>query len=370
MGNELIKQESANLPSIDIQSDNELQIASSGAYAIQEVQAAIIVAKRFPRNYDDVWSKVMKSCKRKSLAEKAAYSYPRGGSTISGPSVYLARVIAGNYGNLRFGVDIMRDDEDSRLIRGWCWDVETNSKVHFDDDFKKLIFRKGKNGQQGQWIIPDERDLRELTNRRGAILMRNAIYNIVPRDLIDDALAMAMSTMKSSIKDPDGEKKRLILELDKIGVTVSMVNIYLEHDVWNLDDIAELQGILNAIKSGTTKREDYFGANPEPEHGTLDIDKMKAGDPATHQGHEVMMKSSKLEEIIPEKEVETKEPDPNELISAEDKAELYKEEKELYEDGKILTRNHKIISDAIDKAKTLTDVDNIRKTIKSATIKK
>jgi len=269
---------------IAIRSNRELQIASEGAYAIQEVQATIIVAKRFPRDLNQVWQNVMRFCQRKTLAKMATYSYPRGGSTISGPSVYLARVIAGCFGNLRFGVDILRDDEDSRLIRGWCWDIETNSKVSFDDDFRKLIFRK-KEG----WIKPDERDLRELTNRRGAILMRNAIFNLIPRDLVEDAMAQAKQTLKSQIKDPDGEKKRLILELDKLGITVQMINDYLGHTNWDKNDIVEVQGIVNMIKDGAAKRDDYFGAannNEKTSNGSLKLENMKAGDPNEHQGYE------------------------------------------------------------------------------------
>ena len=374
MGNEIMKRdESINLPSIDIQSENELQIASSGALAIQEIQAAIVVAKRFPRNFDDVWSKVMKSCKRKSLAEKAAYSYPRGGSQISGPSVYLARVIAGQYGNLRFGVDILRDDEGSRLIRGWCWDVENNSKVHFDDDFKKLVYRK-KEG----WIVPDERDLRELTNKRGAILMRNAIYNIIPRDLIEDALAQSALTLRSEIRDPDGEKKHLILELDKIGVTVPMVNTYLGHTVWDTDDIVELKGILNAIKDGTTKRDDYFGSKAEPERGTLDINAMKAGDPATHRAHPEPPKKIQPEpaqETATEIAPQSAESTPNAPVEAEDEPPFNLEAAkkaandiafEAYSKGKVSTPNYNAVLNMIDMAKTPEDITNAGKALETA----
>src|SRR5205085_986190 len=122
------------------------------------------------------------ACKRLSFAEQSSYAFPRGGQTVSGPSVHLARAAARVWKNLQYGVRITRDDDDSRQIQAFAWDLETNVKVTGEDDFKKLVYRK-KDG----WVKPDERDLRELTNRRGAILVRNCILQILPKDLIEDA---------------------------------------------------------------------------------------------------------------------------------------------------------------------------------------
>jgi len=137
--------------------------------------------------------------------------------------------------------------------------LESNTKVHFDDDFRKLIYRK-----VGGWVEPDERDLRELTMRRGAILVRNAIFNIVPRDLTEDALYTIRETLKSSIKDPDGEKKRLILEFGKIGVTVPQITQYMGTSSWGQEEILELRGILTSIQDGASKKDEYFFTRPEP----------------------------------------------------------------------------------------------------------
>lgn len=266
---------------IEVSADKELQIAPSTAAAIQEIQASIVVAKKFPRNTDQCWAKLMQSCKRQSFAKKASYSYPRGGTQITGPSVNLARTAGQCYGNIRYGVDITRDDDENRSIVGWAWDVENNVRASYPDHFKKLIFRKAKG-----WIVPDERDLRELTNRRGAIVLRNALIHIMPRDYIEDAEAMCLKTLKDDIKDPAGEKKRLILAFAEIGVTVEMLTAYVKSDPWSPDDLVELQGIITAINDGSAKRDDYFLKEQEPPaNGT--IKNMKAGDAEKHQGYDV-----------------------------------------------------------------------------------
>ncbi len=62
--------------------------------------------------------------------------------------------------------------------------VDTTIKVthvhdmEIDDTFRKKIQRK-RDGQT-VWVTPDERDLRELTNKRGAILERNCLLKLQP----------------------------------------------------------------------------------------------------------------------------------------------------------------------------------------------
>lgn len=70
----------------------------------QEVQAAMVVAKRFPRDEIEANNRILNACKRKSLAERAIYEYPRGGENVTGPSIRLAEVMAQNWGNLDFGI--------------------------------------------------------------------------------------------------------------------------------------------------------------------------------------------------------------------------------------------------------------------------
>lgn len=286
---------------IDIRPIGELQVSSQAATALQEIQGAIFLAKQFPRNENQCFGKLMEACKRKTLAEKAAYSFPRGGSTVSGPSVNIARVAAQIYGNVRWGLDILRADEDDMTIEGWAWDIENNVKVTAQDNFKKLVFRKN-----GGWVKPDERDLRELVNRRGAILVRNCLLQILPKDLIEDALAMCRKILKSEIKDPKGEAKRMIVQFADYGVTVEQLQEYTGQTDWDADTLVELQEILTAIKDGVSKPKEYFNNKseevpPAKAAPTVDPKKMSAGDPATHQGYTTTSKKTKkVEPELPE----------------------------------------------------------------------
>ncbi len=71
---------------------------------IAEVQAAMVIAKKFPREQIAAMDRILQACTRPTLAESALYSYSRGGSEITGPSIRLAEVAAQTWGNIQFGI--------------------------------------------------------------------------------------------------------------------------------------------------------------------------------------------------------------------------------------------------------------------------
>lgn len=233
------------------------ELAPTGAAAEKqfEIQSAIVIARRFPRNEDEAFAKLMKACSRTTFAEDASYNFPRGGQNVDGPSVNLAREAARVWGNIRYGVDVIRDDEGSRQIRGWAWDLETNVKVTAEDDFQKLVYRK-----KGGWVRPDERDLRELTNRRGAILVRNCILQLLPKDLIEDARTTCGETLKSEAKkNPDSARKRIITAFQQINVSPLMLEQHLGHalSACSPDEITRLREIFVSIRDGNSTWAEY-----------------------------------------------------------------------------------------------------------------
>lgn len=252
----------------------QYELATAGATSEKEheIQAAIIIARKFPRNEDGCFQRLMRACSRSSFAGDARYSFPRGGQDVTGPSVNLAREAARIWGNVRFGLYIVREDETHILIRGWAWDVETNTKVEHDDNFKKLVYRK-----QGGWIVPDERDLRELVNRRGAILVRNSLLQVMPKDLIEDALFQCEKSLEESASsNPDGERKRVLVDFSKFGVLVEDLEAKLGHPFSQATarELAELRSIHKAIADGQAKWADYVGKDEKPAQSSLK-DKLK-----------------------------------------------------------------------------------------------
>src|SRR3990167_2886315 len=77
MSKEIIKIEDAELSQIE-SATTELTPTGAAAEKQFEIQSAIVIAKRFPRNEDTAYAKILHACKRPAFADEVAYSYPRG----------------------------------------------------------------------------------------------------------------------------------------------------------------------------------------------------------------------------------------------------------------------------------------------------
>ena len=247
----------------------ELAKASSTAMATAEVQAAIIVAMRFPRDEDEAYGKMIKSCKRPTFAEKAVYRFPRGGKEIVGPSVHMAREFARCWRNIRYGFHVISKSDDTCHIRGWAWDMETNAKAEQDATFKLLIYRKQKGGG-GRWIKPDERDKRELINKHGAIAERNCLLKLIPSDMIEDFVReVRRNAAATAAQQLDEKRKQIIAAFADYNIEPKQLEAYLGHPLTELtgDDVVRLQEVYAAIRDGQARWSDF--ASPPKQAGSM-----------------------------------------------------------------------------------------------------
>lgn len=258
-------------PDTAIQRGDEFGQSAQMVRAQQEVQGSIIVAKRFPRSEDAAYQKLISACKRTSFAEKAEYKFPRGGQTVSGPSAHIAREALRVWGNMQSGTEVIRDTDTERHIRSFAWDVENNTRKVAEATFKKKIFRKGKG-----LVDPDERDLREMTNRFAAINERNCILQLIPADVIEDAVREARKTLQAETeRDPGAVKKRLISAFDDIHVPVAELEAYLGHslDTCSSAELDDLRAIYSSIRDGNSIWGEYveakFGPSPVQASGNV-----------------------------------------------------------------------------------------------------
>lgn len=263
-------QDSTNLIENEFEHNSPAIQASAGMVAAaareqHEIQAAMTIAKKFPRDEANAYSKIMKSFSRSGLAEDAVWGFPRGGKKITGPSVHCAREIARCWTNLNHGLRVVDIDERYAHIKGRCFDWESNVCIEAEDKFEMLIQRKNYNTGITEWVTPDERDGRELINRRGAILVRNCILQCIPPDLIDDAVQQAAKTMQLKAANQLKENredtvKGIIKYFVPLGVNVAMLSEYLGHglDLITEEQLTDLRTIARSLKDGNSKREEIF----------------------------------------------------------------------------------------------------------------
>lgn len=223
----------------------------------QEVQAAVFMAKKFPRDENAAISRILTACRRPGIAERAVYTYPKGGSNVSGPSVRLAEAIAQAWGNIQSGVVELEQHEGESVCMAYCWDIETNTR-----ECKIFVVPHAIKTKTGMKVLTDPRDIYELVANQGARRKRACILNIIPGDVVDSAIAECNKTLAGKNKIPLIDRLRDMTERFKTYYSVPLESIerYFGHplETFTEQDGVALAGIYTALRDGVSKREDFF----------------------------------------------------------------------------------------------------------------
>lgn len=238
------------------QAENGSMTQVASARQIQEVQAAMVVARRFPRDEARAASRIVEACKRSGLAERASYEYSRGGQTITGPSIRLAETMARAWGNLDYGItEIDRRDGESTVM-AYCWDLETNVR-----QTKVFAVRHLRDKKGGAVRLSDERDIYELIANQGARRLRACILGIIPGDIQDRALEQCDRTLIGKSDKPFADQVSECIEAFKpMGVTPEMIERKLRHALSAMtpQELARLRRVWTAIRDKVSSVEHEF----------------------------------------------------------------------------------------------------------------
>ena len=238
----------------------------------QEVQAAMVIAKKFPRDESAAWSRVMTACQRRSLAEQAMYEYPRGGTKVTGPSIRLAEAMAQAWGNLDFGIVELEQKNGESQVMAYAWDLETNTR-----QTKIFSVPHVRGTKKGNVPLTDPRDIYEMVANQGARRLRACILGVIPGDVIDAALDACQKTLAGGNKEPliDRVRKGAKIFEDKFSVTIPMLEKYIgcKLEAFSENDLIRLNNVYRSLKDGMAKREDYFDL------GTVTQDDSELTDP-------------------------------------------------------------------------------------------
>jgi len=244
--------------------------------AAQEVQAAMVVAQKFPRDENRAFSKIMTSCQRLKLAEAATYSYPRGGQQIKGPSIHLAKAMAKSWGNLDFGIRELENKNGESVVETFCWDLESNVR-----ETKVFTVAHERHTKKGTKTLTDPRDVYELVANMGSRRLRACILGIIPGDIVDSAVEKCYETMRKGGGDkPLADRVReMVLWFDTKGIDKKLLEKRLRHNIEAIDEseLVDLRMIANSLSNGAAKREDYFDiSSPEGGHAMALNEELKA----------------------------------------------------------------------------------------------
>lgn len=230
---------------------------ASSSREMEEVKGAIFLAKQFPRNYIDAERRILDACKRPSLASTAMYSYPRGGTKVTGPSIRLAEVLAQNWGNLSYGIKELEQRDGESVAMAYCWDLETNVRQE-----KVFTVKHAIGTRNGLKKLTDPRDIYERVASDGARRLRACILGVIPGDVVEMAVKQCEDTLRGNSKGPlkDRVSDAVNLFKEKYKVTQEMIEAKFGYNVsaFTEIDLVELGKIFNSLKDGMSKVEDWF----------------------------------------------------------------------------------------------------------------
>lgn len=246
------------------------QIASSRE--VTEAQAAIMVAKRFPRNEMEVLDKILLACQRPALAESALYSYSKGGTAITGASIRLAETIFRLWGNGSCGLRELESRYDESVLEAYATDYETNVRQS-----KIFTVKHERSTKKGNYAINDPRERYENLANFGARRLRACILSLVPADILEAATEQCEETLKAKADTSPAALQKVLDAFGKFSVTKDQLESRIQRRFETITpaQLVQLRKVYNSLKDGMSSPVDWFQADPGAAPETLK-DKLKA----------------------------------------------------------------------------------------------
>jgi len=237
-------------------------VAVEQSRAIAETQAAMVIAKKFPRDPIVATDRILNACSRPTLADQALYAYSRGGSDITGPSIRLAEMLAQNWGNLAFGIRELEQRAGTSTVEAFAWDIETNVR-----QTKTFQVQHVRDTKKGSYALTDGRDIYETVANQGARRLRACILGVIPGDVVEAAVNQCEVTMKAKADTSPEAMKKMEVAFEAYGVTREQIEARIQRRIEAIQpaQVASLKKIYASLRDGMSVPADWFEVAPPVE---------------------------------------------------------------------------------------------------------
>lgn len=223
-----------------------VETGAVGAISKSEVEAQIDAAHKYPRSVkrylDDAISLATFS---KEIAEKCSYAVERAGEIKVGPSVRLAEICASAYGNMHIGARVIDETERTIVGQGVAWDLQKNLRISVEAA-RRITGKTGRRYGDDMVVMTG--------NAAVSIALRNAVFRVIPRSLIQPVYQAAQGAATGELKTLPTRRAEVLEKLAKQGATVERVLARLGRasvlDV-DLGDLGTLIAIGVSLKERT-----------------------------------------------------------------------------------------------------------------------
>jgi len=223
-----------------------------------EFDMQIATAKRYPRDL----TRVKNNCVAlvtmdREIAESCRYALPRGGKSLSGPSVHMARIIVQQYGNVRVEARVKQISDKQIISEAVCFDLETNYAC-------KVEVRRSIMGKEGKRFNDDM--ITVTGNAANAIALRNAVFNVIPKGITDIVYKASLQAITGDLTDEQkvlsARTKAVQFFKDTYAVDEKQLLKAMGLQSVNqikAEQIADMRGMMQSLKDGDSTVEEMFG---------------------------------------------------------------------------------------------------------------
>jgi hypothetical protein len=242
---------------------NQELISDQGKLVRAELDMQITTAKAYPRNPDEfIQLATQLATQNLETAQSCFYCLTRKSrdgkvSEIKGASIRLAEIAAASWGNLHAASRIVENDGKSITAEGVAWDLERN--VRISSQVKRSIV----TASGGIYSS----DMQTLTgNAASSIALRNAIFKVIPKALIDRVYEKAVQFSVGDQKSLPNRRSIAFEWFRKRGVGHTKILKFFNRnnlEDFTLSDLEQLQGIATSINDGWLEIDKAFVLDEE-----------------------------------------------------------------------------------------------------------
>lgn len=257
----------------------ELVVSNMGIIARAELDCQIATAKAYPRNPAQcIEYAIQLATMDEATAQSCFYCLPRKDKDgtrkeIRGASIRLAEIVANAWTNIHAGTRIIENDGRFITAEGVAHDLQANVKISMQN---KVSIRFGeKDGKGGYTANADMQTV--LSNAASAKALRNAIFKVVPKALVDRVLEKAMSFSIGDQKTINTKVSEIFDKLTKMGIDQTKILAYYGRTSIaeiTSEDFKSLIGVGTAIKEGHIKIDEVFDFEKEGSSGMSAAEKI------------------------------------------------------------------------------------------------
>ena len=221
-----------------------------------EVESAVDIANRFPRNLTDFVENLRAlATKNQPVAQSMFYRLKRGGKTIQGESIRFAELLRLTYKNIRVSCDII--DETTTEVTARCIGHDMQANIWESSVVSRNIV--GKHGRYNQDMI------QQTKNAAISIVKRNVIVSLIPKALWIDVYTAAENVAAGTAKGFVQARDAMLQCFAEMDVSTDLVLGYLGKnsiEALTRSDLMDMAGIKTAIDEHQTTVDQAFRAEP------------------------------------------------------------------------------------------------------------